>query len=93
MAVWIFFSAALTAQNSPESKIHIKNVAQDNSAYYSMNYTHLVWSASIHLTEYSLVSFFILTLVCTRTQVASNKRPVEYRVRRVLNGQKKKSVE
>jgi hypothetical protein len=31
MAVWIFFSAALTAQNSPELKIHIINVAQDTS--------------------------------------------------------------
>ena len=28
-AVWIFFSAAPTAQNSPELKIHIRNVAQD----------------------------------------------------------------
>ena len=34
----------------------------------------LVWSASTHLTEYSLASFFILTLVLARTQVASTKR-------------------
>ena len=31
-----FFSAAPTAQNSPELKIHIRNVAQDTSAYYSV---------------------------------------------------------
>ena len=29
MAVWIFFSAAQTAQNSPELKSHIRNVAED----------------------------------------------------------------
>ena len=34
----------------------------------------LVWSASTHLTEYSLASFFILTLVLARTRVASAKR-------------------
>ena len=39
MAVWIFFSAALTAQNSPELKIHIRHVAQDTSVYYSVPYT------------------------------------------------------
>ena len=32
MAIWIFFfSAAPTAQNSPELKIHSRNVAQDNA--------------------------------------------------------------
>ena len=31
-------------------------------------------AASTHSTEYPLVSFSILTLVCTRTQVASTKR-------------------
>ena len=35
----IFFSAALTAQNSPELKIHIVNVAQDTSVYYSVTTT------------------------------------------------------
>ena len=30
----IFFSAAPTAQNSPELKIHIRNVTQSTSAYY-----------------------------------------------------------
>ena len=34
----------------------------------------LVWSASTHLNEYSLASFFILTLVLARTRVASTKR-------------------
>ena len=35
--VWIFFlSAAPTAQKSPELKIHIMNVAQDTSVYYSV---------------------------------------------------------
>ena len=34
-----FFSAALTAQNSPELKIHVRNVAQDTSVYYSVAYT------------------------------------------------------
>ena len=29
-----FFSAAPTAQNNPELKIHIRNVAQDTSVYY-----------------------------------------------------------
>ena len=32
----VFFSAAPTAQNSPELKIHIRNVAQDTSVYYSV---------------------------------------------------------
>ena len=37
MAVWIFFlSAAPTAQSSQELKIHIRNVAQDASVYYSV---------------------------------------------------------
>ena len=36
MEVWTFFSAAPTAQNSPELKIHIRNVAQDTSVYYSV---------------------------------------------------------
>jgi hypothetical protein len=31
MAVWIFFSAALTAQNGPRIKIHIGNLFQDTS--------------------------------------------------------------
>ena len=34
----------------------------------------LVWSASTNLTEYSLASFFILTLVLALTRVASTKR-------------------
>ena len=34
----------------------------------------IVWSASTHLTEYSITSFFILTLVLARTRVASTKR-------------------
>jgi hypothetical protein len=34
----------------------------------------LVWSASTHLTEYSLASFSILTLVLARTRVPSTKR-------------------
>ena len=37
MAVWIFsLSAAPTAHNSQELKIHIRNVAQDASVYYSV---------------------------------------------------------
>ena len=39
MAVWIvqvFFSAAPTALNSQELKIHIRNVAQVTSVYYSV---------------------------------------------------------
>ena len=36
VAFGFFFSAALTAQNSPELKIHIRNVAQDISVYYSV---------------------------------------------------------
>ena len=43
------------------------------SAEETWNYV-LVWSASTHLTEYSLTSFFILTLVLARTQVASTKQ-------------------
>ena len=39
MAVWIFFSAAQTAQNSPELKVNIRNVAQDTSVYYSVVWT------------------------------------------------------
>ena len=31
-----FLSAALTAQNSPELKIHIRNVAQDTAVSYSV---------------------------------------------------------
>ena len=34
-----FLSASLTAQNSPEFKIHIRNVAQDTSVYYSVGET------------------------------------------------------
>ena len=34
MAVWIFFLS--TAQNSQELKIHIRNVAQVTSVYYSV---------------------------------------------------------
>ena len=37
MEVWIFFYAAPTAQNSPELKVHNRNVAQDTSVYYSVN--------------------------------------------------------
>ena len=33
-----FFSAALTAKNSPELKIHIRNVDQDTSVYYSVEW-------------------------------------------------------
>ena len=40
-AVWIFFSAFPTDQKSPELKIHIRNVAQDNSIYYSLIKTYL----------------------------------------------------
>ena len=42
MAVWIFFSATSTAQNSPELKIHISNVAQNTSVYYSVMLTSAV---------------------------------------------------
>ena len=45
MAVWVFFfSAALTSQNSPELKIHIINVAQDTSVYYSVHQHLLIIS-------------------------------------------------
>ena len=40
MAVWIFFSTAPTVPNSSELKIHIINVAQDTSVYYSVPYTN-----------------------------------------------------
>jgi restriction endonuclease S subunit len=33
----VFFSGAPTAQNSPELKIHIRNVAQDTSVHYSVD--------------------------------------------------------
>ena len=33
-----------------------------------------MWSASTHLTEYSLVSFTIITLILAHTRVASTKR-------------------
>ena len=42
--------------------------------YFKQQCGTLVWSASTHLTEYSLASFFILTLVLARTRVASTKR-------------------
>ena len=42
----LFFSAAPTAQNSPELKIHIRNVAQDTSLYYSVRPWRNFFSAS-----------------------------------------------
>ena len=36
MAVWHFFSAAPTAQNSPRLKIHIGNVSQDTTVCWSV---------------------------------------------------------
>ena len=41
-----FFSASPTAQNSPELKIHIRNVAQDTSLYYSVRPWRNFFSAS-----------------------------------------------
>ena len=32
----LYFFAAPTAQNTPELKIHVRNVAQDTSVYYSV---------------------------------------------------------
>ena len=48
----VFFSAALTTQNSPELKIHIRNVTQDTSVNYSVAYTmqRLVGLAMLFLT-------------------------------------------
>ena len=38
MAVWIFFFAVPTAQNSQKLKNYIRNMAQDTSDYYSVVY-------------------------------------------------------
>ena len=35
MAVWNFFSAAQTAQNNQELKIHIRNVALSTTQFWS----------------------------------------------------------
>ena len=56
-----FFSAVLTARNSPELKIHIRNVSQDTSVY-------LLLCGQLTLTLNStLVSslMFVLGLVCS----------------------------
>ena len=47
-----FFSAAPTAQTSPELKIHIKNVAQDISVYYSV-----VWVLYMQLSVIYEIGF------------------------------------
>ena len=55
---WNFFSA----QNSPELKIHIRNVAQDTSVYYSdfylptavINYCQMFCSLSHYWSEFSV---------------------------------------
>ena len=71
MAVWIFFSAAPTAQNSPELKMHIRNVAQDTSVYYSVpwpNQNHYLITPINHanvswfLKKKVILVFFVLGL-------------------------------
>ena len=57
LAVWIFFSAAPTAQNSPELKIHKRNVAQIPLST-TLFLTHLINSSFYHLF------FSVLTFLC-----------------------------
>jgi hypothetical protein len=49
MAVWTFFSAAQIAKNSPELKIHIRNVAQDTSVYYSVMWKYAYLDTYCHI--------------------------------------------
>ena len=72
MAVWIFFSAAPTAQNSPELKIHIRNVAQDTSVYYSVIFNMLV-SCDFCLVLLKVQNNLGQVQKCTLTHV-QNKR-------------------
>ena len=57
-----------------ETKVHNNLGKQTCKFFHLKSEWDLVWSASTHLTEYSLASFYILKLVLARTRVASTKR-------------------
>ena len=58
-ALTFFFSAALTAPNSPELKIHNRNVAQDTSVYYSVGETCIMLKFPLPPTYLVLSTQFV----------------------------------
>ena len=51
-----FFSASPSAQNSPDLKIHIRNVAQDTSVYYFVDSWAIL--STMRIVRLRLFDFF-----------------------------------